>query len=122
MANISRFQTFLLATGWTLGILIACSIPGHDIPDIGFDLFEYDKLVHFALFVGFGWLWSRAIPKRFSSRFVWIGLAGLMYAVGTEIYQGMLPWERTPDPMDAMANMLGLLLSILVHERARLKS
>jgi len=52
----------------------------------------------------------------------WIGIAGLMYGIGTEIYQGMLPWERTPDPMDAIANILGLLTAILVFGITRAES
>ena len=106
---------YLYAIGWTLLILAGCSIPGNDIPDIGFDLFEGDKLIHFTFFLVFGWLWSKALPERLPGKIFWVGLVGLLYGVGTEIYQGMLPWDRTPDPMDAIANMLGLFMSILVY-------
>ena len=116
----SRFRSYLLAIGWTLGILIACSIPGEDLPELGFDLFQYDKLIHFTFFLGFGWLWLKALPARLTNRFVWIGLTGLIYSIATELYQGILPWERSPDPMDALANILGLLAALLIHERASL--
>ncbi|MEZ4700648.1 MAG: VanZ family protein [Rhodothermales bacterium] len=98
----------LLAIGWTLGILLACSIPGNDIPKIDFDLLRPDKIVHFSLFLGFGWLWLSATPRTYRFRFpIVIGL-GVLYAIGTEIYQGLLPWDRTPDVFDALANILGL--------------
>lgn len=108
-------RNYVLAIGWTLLILAGCSIPGNDIPKIGFDLFEMDKLVHFSMFLVYGWLWSMALPQTMQSKLSWVGVSGLFYGIGTEIYQGMLPWDRTPDPMDAMANMLGLFMAILVY-------
>ena len=107
-------RRYLFAIGWTLLILAGCSIPGQDLPDIQFDLFEEDKLIHFTFFAVYGWLWSQALPKTLPSKFAWVGISGIVYGVGTELYQGMLPWERTPDPMDAIANILGLLVAITV--------
>lgn len=108
-------RQYLYAVGWTLLILAGCSVPGTDIPDIGFDLFQSDKLIHFTFFAMFGWLWSKALPDSLPGKYSWIGIAGIVYGVTTEIYQGMLPWERTPDPMDAIANTLGLLTALLVY-------
>lgn len=108
-------RAYLLAIAWTCAILAACSIPGNDIPDINFDLFEEDKIIHFSLFLVFGWLWARALPYSFMPGFACIGLAGIAYGIGTEIYQGMLPWDRTADPMDAIANILGLLTALMVY-------
>ncbi|MEM8484196.1 MAG: VanZ family protein [Bacteroidota bacterium] len=108
-------RRYALAIGWTLLILAGCSIPGNDIPDVGFDLFEQDKLIHFTFFLVYGLLWSRALPDTVPGKFAWVGISGILYGVGTEIYQGMLPWDRTPDPMDAMANMTGLLIAILYY-------
>jgi hypothetical protein len=106
---------YFLAIGWTLGILLACSIPGNDLPDLDLDLLKADKLAHFTLFLGFGWLWLRAIPR--GRRFRWAGVlaVGLVYAVATEWYQGILPWDRTPDPLDAAANTVGLFTSAGIH-------
>jgi len=96
----------LLALLWTLGILAACSIPGTSLPSVS--LWEFDKVAHFALFFGFGALGLWAYPKRAG----WVLLAGLAYAVGTEFYQGLLPWPRTPDPYDALANTIGLFAGV----------
>lgn len=108
-------RRYVMAAGWTLLILAGCSIPGNEIQKLGFNLFEADKLVHFSFFLVYGWLWSSALPEHLGSKLAWVGITGLCYGVGTEIYQGMLPWDRTPDPLDAMANMTGLLLAILVY-------
>ncbi len=102
-------RAYVLAIGWTLGILAACSIPGSDLPDLNLDLLRLDKVVHFLLFLGLGWLWLRAVPRTHRYRFALVIGLGTLYAVGTEVYQGLLPWDRTPDPMDAVANMAGLL-------------
>ncbi|GAB5519377.1 MAG: hypothetical protein RhofKO_16280 [Rhodothermales bacterium] len=96
----------LFAIAWTLGILAACSIPGTSLPSVS--LWEFDKVAHFILFCGFGMLWMWAAPQRFSL----ILLLGVAYAIGTEFYQGLLPWPRTPDPYDALANTIGLLAGV----------
>ena len=102
----------LLAIVWTLGILAACTIPGSDLPKI--NIVSFDKAAHFVVFAGFGWLWMWAL--RETPRSTWRVLAfGLAYAVLTEIYQGFLPFDRTPDPRDALANALGLLAAVLVY-------
>ena len=103
---------YFLAIGWTLAILAACSIPGNDIPKISFNLFEPDKIAHFILFCTFGWLWLNAIPETTRYRYFWISLSGIFYAIFTEIYQGMLPFDRTPDPMDSVANIIGLFAAL----------
>ena len=106
-------RTHFLAIAWTLGILAACSIPGSDLPKI--NIVSFDKAAHFVVFAGFGWLWMRALrgtPLRNTGRVI---VGGLAYAVLTEIYQGFLPFDRTPDPMDALANALGLLAAVLVY-------
>ncbi|MEM1095245.1 MAG: VanZ family protein [Bacteroidota bacterium] len=105
-----------LAGLWTLGILAACSIPGTSLPSVS--LWEFDKAVHFVLFFGFGALGLWAYPKRTG----WVLLAGLAYAVGTEFYQGLLPWPRTPDLYDAVANSIGLLAGVAVMHRMNRKT
>lgn len=107
-----------LALLWTLLILIACSIPGSSLPSIS--LLEYDKFAHFVLFAGFGWLWLNVYPGRL----LVILVMGLLYGAGTEFYQGWLPYERSPDPLDFIANALGLLAALVafsIWQRRRLQ-
>lgn len=108
---MTRFH--FLAILWTLGILAACSIPGSDLPDI--DIVSFDKFVHFVVFAGFGWLWMTALRGPLTHTTRWVLGAGIAYAVLTEIYQGLLPFERTPDPVDALANTVGLVIAILLY-------
>lgn len=104
-----------LAILWTLGILAACSIPGRDLPRL--DLLEIDKLAHFSIFAGLGWLWMAALRTPREVRTARVLVAGFCYAVLTEIYQGFLPFERTPDPLDALANAAGLSVSVWLYRR-----
>ena len=100
---------FLIAVLWTLLILAACSLPGRDLPQV--DMVSFDKAVHFIMFASFGGLWMRAFPGRT----VWVLAAGLAFALFTEIYQGFLPFERTPDPYDALFNALGLCAAVVIY-------
>ena len=114
-------RNYVLAIGWTLAILAACSLPGDELPKLTLDLFEPDKIAHFILFFIFGWLWLEAVPRTQKYRMLWIAIAGILYAILTEIYQGILPLGRTPDPMDSVANLLGLFAAMGSHAWLRTK-
>ncbi len=101
----------VLAVLWTVLIVAACSIPGRDLPEM--DVVGLDKLVHFTLFAGLGWLWMRALHRPLKKRMWRVLTAGLAFAVLTELYQGLLPFDRIPDPYDALANALGLGTALL---------
>lgn len=103
----------MLAIAWTLLIVAACTIPGSDLPKMDIDF--ADKSAHFILFFGYGWLWLRALAGPIRKRLIVVGVSGLLLAIGTEFYQGILPWERSPDPFDAIANTAGLATSLVVQ-------
>lgn len=109
---MSSRSTRWLAVAWTLAILAACSIPGRSIPDVA--LFSFDKLAHFVLFAGFGWLWMAALPGSLRRRTAGVALAGIAFGILTEFYQGLLPFEREPDPYDALADAAGVLCAVLL--------
>jgi VanZ family protein len=95
-----------LAIAWSLAILVACSIPGDDLPNVDLPLGP-DKWVHAGLFFVLGalWLWAGARPRT-------VLLGGLAFAVGTELWQTALPIGRSGDPYDALADAAGLLLAL----------
>ena len=105
--------TQLIAIGWTLLILVACTIPGKGLPTV--NIISFDKFVHFGIFAGFGWLWMWALRSPLTRRTKWVLVFGIAYAILTEIYQGLLPFEREPDPFDALANIVGLIVAVLLY-------
>lgn len=96
-----------LSIGWALLILALCSIPGTSIPD--YTLFSFDKLGHFGMFFIGALLWLRAWPERPG----WVFAAGLAFSVGTELYQGLVPFlGRNADPFDVLADVVGLVAGL----------
>lgn len=101
----------LLAVGWTLLVLALFTIPGSSLPKES-SLLEFDKVAHFGLFVVLGVVWMWALMGPLKSRIMAVLGWGIAYAWLTEGYQGLLPFERTLDPYDAVANTLGLLVAV----------
>ncbi len=104
-----------LAVLWTVAILIACSVPGPALPETPQLSLSIDKWIHVAMFIGFGGLWSLAAPGRGWAVFA----AGVAYAVGIELWQGALPIGRSPDPFDALADVVGLVAGVGLAALAR---
>lgn len=98
-----------LAVAWSVLILVACSIPGSELPDSA--LLSHDKVGHFALFFGFGWLWLRVAPGRVGT----VLAAGIGYAIGSEAWQAALPLNRSGDVYDVVADVAGLLAGLAVR-------
>lgn len=103
-------------------MIVAFSVPTTTLPRVQPAL-SIDKLIHFGLFFGFGSLWMRVLcapsSARLSDRLWTYGLrfagAGICFAVGTELYQQVLPVRRAADPYDALANGFGLVAGIVLY-------
>ena len=100
---------------WSLAVLAACSVPGSGIPEVSFLPLSHDKWIHAAMFAGIGWLWLRAAPDR-----LWtIALGGVAFGLGIEVWQTALPIGRTADPLDALADIVGLGVGLWAGVRAQ---
>lgn len=99
---VSRNQW--IAILWTLVILWSCTWPGKDLPSPPFP--HFDKLVHSGLFVIWTILWLLTYPSKSTL----IILMGVTYGVAIEFYQQILPFDRTFDWWDAVADSVGVLL------------
>lgn len=101
----------IAAVLWTLLILAGIIMPSQSLPrgpSLGID-----KLIHFGLFFVFSILWMQAGSSPYLPLLVLGG--GLLYGIGTEYLQGVLPVARTPDPVDAAVNTAGTLMGIASH-------
>lgn len=74
----------------------------------------FDKIVHCALFAALAWTARRA---GLSIVQVAVGLA--IYAVASEILQGVLPINRDADAWDALTDLVGVAIGLWFAGRAR---
>ncbi|HWE39265.1 MAG TPA: VanZ family protein [Isosphaeraceae bacterium] len=103
------------AVAWTLLVLVACWFPRDRLPvDEGrshrWRPPNADKLVHVAMFAGFGLLWMRARPRPSQAARVLVG--GLALAVISELGQELPVVHRDADVLDALADAIGVGLGI----------
>lgn len=141
LRSFSTQQYLVIAGVWTTGILVALSIPSPNLPEIDPSL-TLDKVAHLVLFAGLAVFWMRALrpsdaspsdasasdgasgdgasagcsaPPRPWTRAVGVFAAGVVFAVGSEFYQKILPFKRTADPYDAIADIVGLILGLSAY-------
>lgn len=106
---LKRFFNFFaknswIAIVWTLVILAVCTLPGKNVPNPPFP--NFDKLVHLGMFVIWSVLWLLSHPAKGKL----IIILGMAYGLGIEFYQQILPFDRTFDWWDALADSVGVLL------------
>jgi VanZ family protein len=103
----------LLAVLWTLAVLAALSVPGSALPS--FVHLSVDKVFHAAAFLVLGLLWLRAYPHEATRVLV----AGVLFAVLTEVYQHVMPIGRSFSLADAFADTCGLVAGVGLGRRGR---
>ncbi len=94
---------------WTFLILVLCTLPGKKLPE-GPPISHFDKLVHIGLFIVWTLLWCLARPRH---RYLIIA-AGIMYGIFLEYYQQWLPFDRSFDWWDALADAAGVAAGYLL--------
>lgn len=97
-------ETKWMAWIWTLCILVACTIPGKNIPSA--PVVGFDKVVHVGLFGVWIVLWLLATR---GNALICVA-AGIAYGVALEFYQQLLLFDRTFDWWDALADAVGVLI------------
>ncbi|CAG4998361.1 hypothetical protein DYBT9275_01985 [Dyadobacter sp. CECT 9275] len=109
LPTILRFftQSPIASWFWTFLILLACTWPGKDIPAA--PVVGFDKLVHAGLFIVWINLWLLQ-SKGNANRLIVIGMG---YGLALEFYQQLLPFDRTFDWWDAVADAVGVLTGYL---------
>jgi hypothetical protein len=93
-----------IAATWTFLILAACTWPGKDIPAA--PVVGFDKIVHAGLFMVWSILWLSVYSKKIAL----IIFIGIIYGITLEFYQQLLPFDRTFDWWDAVADAGGVVL------------
>lgn len=108
-------RALVLSILWTSLILVACFLPGKDVPQV--DIVDFDKLVHVALFGGCAFLWALALIKhsgKMWQKLFWLFTATVALGILVELIQGSsLVQGRSADAFDIIADAIGAFLGCL---------
>ncbi len=101
-----------VAIGTTAIVLAFLWAPPPPAPH--FHIPHLDKYLHLGLFfaVAASWRFARMRPKH-------VAIYGVVLGIVTEIVQGALPWPRTPDVLDVVADAIGIAIAIGLGEAWR---
>ena len=102
-----------IAVYYTLIIILLSLVP---VPDLGlpkFKLLELDKLMHFIMYLIFALVWGLKI-ENFSERKMEISAYLILFGLGLEILQHILPFGRYFDLGDFVADSIGVLFGIFI--------
>ena len=102
-----------IAVFYTLILILLSLLP---VPDLGlprFKLLELDKLIHFIMYLMLALIWGLKI-ENFSKRKIKISTYLILFGLGLEILQHVLPFGRYFDLGDFAANCLGVLFGIFI--------
>jgi VanZ family protein len=107
----SRKGALILAIFWTLGIFIACLIPGNEVPNIHIPLI--DKWIHFIIFAGFSFLWLKTFKLANAAKGVLIFILSLLLGYTVELLQDSgITTGRSYDVYDIVADGIGGILGV----------
>jgi len=109
---VTTRQRRVIAAIWSLIVVALLWMP---MPAVEGPKLPLDKLAHAVVFAVLGGLWHTALRTRHRTSIT--VLAGLAFAALTEIVQGLLPWSRTPESADLVADAAGLLVGVVVAGR-----
>ena len=96
---------------WAFLILVLCLLPGKDLP--GFTIFEFDKFLHFGIYLILALLmyygWKKQISFSSLHHYTVLKILVITFSYGflVEILQEQLTADRHFDVMDALANSAG---------------
>ena len=119
----SFVRSYWAALLWAAFILVVCSLPGYDLPNLNFwDIDYIDKLEHMTVFAILGFLMVYGFDRHYfgmsispSTKVLW-GFIILASAFGgfTEILQGLFFPTRFADVFDFVADSLGGVLGTIL--------
>lgn len=102
-----------LAILWTIILLVACSMPGNELPKV--DLFDHaDKIIHWLFFVLFFIAWKITFYQtNRSSR--WILIISVILGFSIEYYQLYFVKGRSFDVWDGIFDAIGAWCGFLYY-------
>lgn len=112
IASVSSTLRIALALGVTALVLAFLWAPPPPAPR--FEIPHLDKYLHLGLFfaVAASWRFAGMRPRS-------VAIYGVVLGVVTEVVQGTLPWPRTPDGLDVVADAVGIAIALALSEGLR---
>ncbi len=106
---IQTIQSKYIAILWTVLIFILCTLPSENIP---LPSSLSDKSNHLIAFAGFTFFWLYQ-----SSKYWLILLITVLYGIGIEFWQAILPefFHRGFDWYDALADGIGGIIGLAIY-------
>jgi VanZ family protein len=98
----------------TIITLLLTLLPSEQLIDAR--VFRYDKLGHMLMFGSWTFLLGliQLVSNRKPLPLFTIFIAGSLFGITVEILQEVLPVDRSMDPYDALADIVGCLIAVLV--------
>jgi VanZ family protein len=112
---------------WAFLILILCSLPGSEIPEVPFLFDEFDKVVHFILYFVLAALLYRGLVNQNKYKLAnqiilfMVFVICAFYGGIIELYQGFFIPERSADFYDFIADVAGCFFGLVVCKKIKLK-
>ena len=103
----------VLAIIWFLIMIYMLLAPSKDLPKIP-SFPNMDKLVHFTLYLIFTFLSLFATSIKKGRNIPWIIFLMFVICVTTEFLQKIMPYGRSFDPYDMLANSCGIIVGLLL--------
>lgn len=111
----------ILSILWAILILVLCLMPGRDLPSV--TIFEFDKIVHFGIYVVlafamyYGWEKQNSFLFLHRNTLIKILIITSIYGFAVEVMQELFTTDRQFDIFDALANSIGAVAGCLFFSR-----
>ena len=106
-----RYRILFFLYGAFLTYILLRPTSDLDLPKNFFSFEGIDKVVHFLIFALLAYLYKMAFPRHSILRELLLLSA---YALLTEIMQEKMQMGRTGDPLDMLADVLGIFAGVFV--------
>ena len=112
--RLSELSLFVLAFTWTFGILIASLVSMKNLSSI--QVPGKDKSIHFLFYFVLTLLWNFALQRKFKNDSLKYIIVVFVFIYGTiiEVLQDKFTKYREADIYDAIANLSGALVALII--------
>ena len=107
----SKRTALAIAIGWTCLLVVLLSLPGSSLPDT--TLWKYDKIGHAGIFLVLSLVWMNVLSPYGMRVIMLVVVCGLLLAPLSEWYQSALPFGRTADLFDSVADGIGFAVGTI---------